>query len=666
MTSPLRWGILSTGRIARAFAADLRTSETGRLTAVASRAIDRVTGFGEIRAHGSYEALLADGDVDAVYIATPHPFHARWAIAAAEAGKHVLCEKPLGMDLAEVEAIIDAAERSGVFLMEAFMYRCHPQTSILVDLLRSNAVGEVRVIEAIHSFRGPDDPAGRLLARDLGGGGILDVGCYCVSGARLVAAAALGTECVQAIDVTGAGHIGETGVDEWAVGTMRFDGDIVAHLSTGVRVDQPPRLAVSGSEGSIVLSAPWLPQVAGQPKIVVRRRGRESETIVAESPRGLYAYEADVVAACVRDGRRQALFPAPSWADSVANAKALDRWRRRVGVAYEADNRSTPIHGRSLSRGSMPTVNVRHVPRSVSTIVLGTMVADEPRDRAVGLGVFDAFFEAGGNTYDTAFVYGQGQSEAVFGGWLDSRGVRDDVVLIAKGAHTPHCLPDRIGKQLALSLERLRTDRADIYLMHRDNHEIPAGEFVDALEQLRAAGKIDVYGGSNWTSDRVDEANAWASANEALGFTVLSNQFSLARMISPTYPGTVGANEPTFRAWLAERDITNFAWSSQSSGFFAGLPEDGFLAHAWYSADNIERRRRAESLADELGVHPMTIALAWVLRVELPIVPIIGPRSLQELRSSLRALSIEFDGDQMRWLDLEDAVAERRWSTRTD
>jgi aryl-alcohol dehydrogenase-like predicted oxidoreductase len=125
-------------------------------------------------------------------------------------------------------------------------------------------------------------------------------------------------------------------------------------------------------------------------------------------------------------------------------------------------------------------------------------------------------------------------------------------------------------------------------------------------------------------------------------------------MIEPTYPGCIGANEPAFRSWLASSGVTNFAWSSQASAFFAGLREDGFLAHAWYSEDNLERRRRAEALGAELGVHPMAVALAWVLGIGLPIIPIIGPHSLRELRSSLRALSIELNEDQMRWLDLED------------
>jgi aryl-alcohol dehydrogenase-like predicted oxidoreductase len=514
-------------------------------------------------------------------------------------------------------------------------------------------IGEMRVIEAVHSFRAPDDPSGRLLARELGGGGILDVGCYCMSGARLVAAVALGAESVDPIDVGGSGRVGETGVDEWAVGTLRFENDIVAHLATGILVDQPPRLAVFGSEGSIVLRAPWLPTVAGEAAIEIRRRGHDTQTIVADASRGLYAYEADVVAQCVRDGLTQAPFPACTWADSIANAKALDRWRRAVGVSYEADDPPKPAHGRALVRGTMPAVAVAHVP-PVSRVALGTILAEPPGTDAISLGVWDAFFESGGNTFDTAFVYGRGRAEAVFGRWLSTRGIRNDIVLIAKGAHTPHCFPDRVAQQLEISFERLRTDRADLYFLHRDNADIPAAEFVDALEALRRTGAIGAYGGSNWTAARVDEANEWADANGAQGFTVLSNQFSLARMIEPSYPGCVGANEPSFREWLGSHDIVNFAWSSQASAFFAGLPSDGFLAHAWYSEDNLERRRRAEALATELGVHATTIALAWLLRVELPIVPIIGPTSRAELRSSLHAFELELDDDQMDWLDLAD------------
>ena len=619
---------------------------------MASRDVSRVTGFGGVRAYGAYDDLIADGDVDAVYIATPHPLHARWAIACAQAGKHVLCEKPLGINLAEAEAIVDAAQRNGVFLMEAFMYRCHPQTALLVELMRSHAVGDIRVIEAVHSFRGPNDPTGRLLSNELGGGGILDVGCYCVSGARLVASAALGVDAAEPVDVFGAGHIGETGVDEWAVATLRFDGDIVANLSTGIRLDQPARLAVYGTEGLIVLRAPWLPTVHGDAEIVLRRPGRDPEILRPDVDRGLYAYEADAVAHAVGAGLTQALFPACTWADTLASMRTLDRWRAAVGVHYHADTLPSPVHARPLRRGDMPTVDVRGLDKQVSRIALGTMVADGPATLARALGIFDAYAEAGGNTFDTAHIYANGESEDALGRWLTTRGIRDEMVVIAKGAHTPDCSPDKIRPQLEESLERMRTPYADLYFLHRDDPDIPVGEFVDALETLRHEGLIRAYGGSNWTARRIDEANAWARDNAAAGFTSLSNQFSLAQMIAPTYPGVVGMNDAAFRGWVAEREMTNFAWSSQSSGFFSGLEPDGFLAHAWFSDDNLERRRRTAELASSLGVQSVTVALAWILHTGLPVVPIIGPLTLAELRTSLQALDVQLTGEQVRWLEV--------------
>ncbi|MEK7766115.1 MAG: Gfo/Idh/MocA family oxidoreductase, partial [bacterium] len=157
MTGKLKWGILSTGRIAKTFANGLKTSKTGILMAVGSRTQAAAEAFGKefgiTRCHSSYEALLADSEVQAVYIATPHPGHAEWAIKAAEAGKHILCEKPLGLNYPEAMAIVDAAAEHDVFLMEAFMYRCHPQIAKLVELIKANAIGEVRVVQATFSFQ---------------------------------------------------------------------------------------------------------------------------------------------------------------------------------------------------------------------------------------------------------------------------------------------------------------------------------------------------------------------------------------------------------------------------------------------------------------------------------------------------------------------------------
>jgi len=349
LSRQLRWGILGTGAIAHRFATELRDSRGGRLVAVGSRAASTADAFGRAhgvdRRHATYEALLADDEVDVVYISTPHPLHARWAVLAAEAGKHVLCEKPLTLHRADTEAVIEAARRHGVFLMEAFMYRCHPQTLRLQELLRDGAVGEVRVIEAVHSFKGSPDPAGRLVANELGGGAILDVGCYCMSGTRLVA----GDEPEL---VTGAAQLGSTGVDETAVASLRFPSGIVAHLATGVTVDQPPALRVHGTEGSITLSTPWLPGIDGarRTEIGLVRPGRASDVIEVHADRGLYALEADEVADCIERGDVES--PRMTWADTLGNAAALDRWRRAVGVVYEAErpaNLRSAVHGRRVA-----------------------------------------------------------------------------------------------------------------------------------------------------------------------------------------------------------------------------------------------------------------------------------------------------------------------------
>jgi aryl-alcohol dehydrogenase-like predicted oxidoreductase len=285
-------------------------------------------------------------------------------------------------------------------------------------------------------------------------------------------------------------------------------------------------------------------------------------------------------------------------------------------------------------------------------LVLGTQVAEPPAPRDVAFEVFDAWWERGFSAFDTARAYGDGATDAALGEWLETRGVRDVAIVVGKGAHTPHCDPEHLTIELEESLELLRTDRLDVYLLHRDNPDVPVAEFIDALDEHQTTGRIGAFGGSNWTSERIDAANAYARENGRAEMTYLSNQLSLARMVAPTYPGTVSAGDPAFRSWLEASGLTNLAWSSQAAGFFAGLQPDGFLAHAWFDDDNLERRRRAEQLAAEVGCSAVQVALAWVLHQGPRVVPIIGPRSVAELDSSLRALDVQLDDDQVAWLDL--------------
>jgi len=341
MADKLRWGILAAGGIARKFAKGVAHSRTGRVVAVGSRTREKADAFGDEFAvanrHAGYEALLADGEVDAVYVATPHPMHAEWAVKAAEAGKHVLCEKPIGINHAEAAAIVEAARRRDVFLMEAFMYRCHPQTARLVELIREKAIGDVRVIKAAFSYRAGFDPEGRLFSKALGGGGILDVGCYPVSASRLIAGVAAGQPFADPVEVKGCGHLGVTGVDEWAVASLRFPGDILAQVAAGISVNQANTLEVYGTEGRLVVPWPWIPsREGGSTRILIHRDGeKEPREVVIETAEWLYGIEADVVAANLE--RRQAPSPAMSWDDTLGNMKTLDRWRESIGLVYESE-----------------------------------------------------------------------------------------------------------------------------------------------------------------------------------------------------------------------------------------------------------------------------------------------------------------------------------------
>jgi predicted dehydrogenase len=208
ISAKIRWGILSTGSIARCFGGSLKKSSTGVLSTVASRSLPPAEAFARefdpASAHGDYASLIADPEVDAVYIATPHPMHREWAIRCAEAGKAILCEKPAGMNRAELVEMLAAAKSNGVFFMEAFMYRCHPQTLLLRETLRKDLIGPVRMIHATFSNPAPNyNPRERRYARKLGGGSILDVGCYGVSMSRLIAGELSGRRFAEPLEIKG-------------------------------------------------------------------------------------------------------------------------------------------------------------------------------------------------------------------------------------------------------------------------------------------------------------------------------------------------------------------------------------------------------------------------------------------------------------------------------
>jgi predicted dehydrogenase/aryl-alcohol dehydrogenase-like predicted oxidoreductase len=663
MSERLRWGIIGTGAIAHTFARGVKHSQRGELVAVGSRRQESADAFakefGLPRAHGSYEALLADGEVDAVYVSTPHPMHAEWAIKSAEAGKHVLCEKPLAVNYPEAMAIVEAAAENDVFLMEAFMYRTHPQTRRLVDLIREGAIGQVCVIQASFSFRTGPNPESRLMSNALGGGGILDVGCYPVSFARLIAGAASGRDFMDPVEVKACGYVGETNVDEWTAAVMKFPGGIIAQVATGVRVGQDNVARIYGSDGSIIVPQPWSPgREGGSTSILLQRKGGQEE-IAVKTGEWLYGIEADAVAANVE--RRQAPCPAMSWADSLGNMMVLDRWRAEIGLTHPSDKPEAwtlTVARRPLKvrdRRPMKYGRIEGLQKPLSRLLMG---ADNQPTIAHSSVMFDHFFERGGNGFDTAYIYGGGRCEQTLGQWVKNHGIREQVVLLGKGAHTPLCTPEHLTSQLLQTLERMQTDYLDIYMMHRDNVNVPVGEFIDVLNEHLRAGHMRIFGGSNWSIERVKAANAYAAEHGLQGFSAVSNNFSLARMVDPVWAGCIAASTPEYRAYLTETQMPLIPWSSQARGFFTerAHPDkrsDVELVRCWYSEDNWKRRERAVELARKRGVLPINIALAYVLCQPFPTFPIFGPRTLEETRTSLPALDVELSPKELAWLNLE-------------
>ena len=665
MTSKIRWGIIGPGSIAKAFRDGLKGSQHGELAAIATRNPDRpglAEDFPGARIVKGYEALLADTEIDAVYIAVPHTGHAEWAIKAAEAGKHALVEKPLALSAHEADAVFHAHRKAGTFAGEAFMYRLHPQTAKILDLVKSGVIGEVRMIQSSFGFNmGRFQPQHRLFASELAGGGIMDVGCYPVSMARLLAGAVTGKSFADPIKVAGTASLNAEGTDDWAAGTLTFENGIVAQVSCAVMANLDNVLRIHGSEGRVEVPDFWFAggnrdQGLGKIDII---KGGKTETISVNESAHVYSFEAEAASLAIIEGRQEFAAPGMSWADTLGNLRVLDKWRADAGIEFSIEkpaSRTRTLDNRPLGAngGVIPKRSIPGLSKQASAVALGF---EDFRTFSSGAILLDAFWERGGNVFDTAYIYAGGYTEKLFGDWQKSRGVREDAVLIGKGAHSPLVYPDVIAKQLTQSLDRLQTDYVDVYFMHRDNLDVPVGEFVDAMDAEVNAGRIrGPYGGANWTKERMDEAIAYATANGKTAPQALSNNFALAEMLDPIWAGCVTASTPDFKQWLVDRQVTNFSWSSQARGFFTDLAgrdkrDNEELVRCWYNDQNFGRRDRAIELAQNLGHSPIHVALAYVLAQPFPSVPLIGPRRLVELEDSLKAFEIQLTPEQVQWLE---------------
>jgi predicted dehydrogenase len=311
------WGFLSTARINDQLLDGARLSDSVHVAAVASRELGRAEAYarerGIERAYGSYEALLEDPDVEAVYVSLPNSLHAEWSIRALDAGKHVLVEKPFDRRPGRVEEAFEAAERADRFLMEAFMYRHHPRTKRIAELVADGAVGELRLIRTAFSF--PLSELGDVRMRpELDGGALMDVGCYCVSITRLLAGE---PEAVTATQV-----VGSTGVDVRFAGTLTFPGDVLGHFDCGFDLPRRSALEVVGSDGTLAVEDPYGTSVV----IELRTDGRVEPIEVEQADR--YQLQLENFGDAIR-GRADPLLGRE---DAIGQARAID-------LLYEAAGR---------------------------------------------------------------------------------------------------------------------------------------------------------------------------------------------------------------------------------------------------------------------------------------------------------------------------------------
>lgn len=324
MGETIRWGILGLGAIAHSFAKGLQVVREAKLVAVGSRSKEKADAFadqyGVSRRHESYAALARDPDVDAIYIATPHTLHKENSLLCLEAGKSVLCEKPMAVNAREVGDMITCARTNGVLLMEAMWTRFLPLTGKVREWLREGAIGEVRILTADLGFRAGWNPQGRLLNPELAGGALLDVGVYPVAYASMVFGG-------PPSRVTGIAHLGPTGVDEQAAMTLGYDQGQLALLHCAIRTRTPQEAWIIGTEGSIHVPHFWRAGSA-----TLERQGSDPERVEMPFSGNGYNYEAEEVVRCLREGRPESeLMPLD---ESLSILRTMDRLRDQWGLEY--------------------------------------------------------------------------------------------------------------------------------------------------------------------------------------------------------------------------------------------------------------------------------------------------------------------------------------------
>lgn len=319
---------------------------------------------------------------------------------------------------------------------------------------------------------------------------------------------------------------------------------------------------------------------------------------------------------------------------------------------------------------------VAGIAKPVSRLVQGTVPLTYD-DEAASLALLDAVFAHGCRAFDTAHGYGGGDSERILGSWIAGRGVRDDIVILGKGAHPyqgrDRVTPEDITADLEESLARMQVDFVDIYVLHRDNPEVPVGPIVEVLNEHKRAGKFHAFGGSNWSTARLAEANAYAAAHGLEPLTVSSPNYSLAVQVKPPWAGCLSISGPAGeaeRAWYLAQGMPIFPWSSLAGGFFSGRFRrdnldtftnyfDKLCVESYGSEENFQRLDRVEQLGDRIGLSVPQVAMAYIMSQPLDVFALVGCRTGDEYAANAAALGHRLSAAELAWLDLRSD--ERPW-----
>ncbi len=319
---------------------------------------------------------------------------------------------------------------------------------------------------------------------------------------------------------------------------------------------------------------------------------------------------------------------------------------------------------------------VAGIDKPVSRLVQGTIPLTE-HDVPGSLALLDAVYDHGCRTFDTAHGYGNGACERVLGQWVNSRGVRDEIVILDKGAHPydgrVRVTPEDITSDLHESLQRMNLDYVDLYVLHRDNPAVPVGPIVEVLNEHKRAGKIGEFGGSNWSTARIAEANAYANENSLDPFTISSPNFSLAVQVKPPWEGCLSISGPAGaeeRDWYVGAGMPILPWSSLAGGFFSGRFRrdnlgsfesylDKLCVESYCSEENFDRLDRVEELGSRYGLSIPQVAMAYIMSQPIEVFALVGCRTGDEFAMNTAVLGQKLSGDELAWIDLRSS--ERPW-----